>query len=158
MKILISHSNEIPLCPELETHVPLHVEGEVVRPAEGALAQLALEGPVTRVLALVPRQLVRPREPPPAALTVRNIRHIYISTYLDKSYNDKIISSYLRYIYIIIFSIYLPVAHVRLFTGVGTPVRLQVRGLGVGLAAVAVLASVDNHLNILWSVANIFHK
>ena len=70
MKILISHCNEIPSCPELETHVPLHVEGEVVGPAEGPLAQLALEGPVTSVLALVPRQLVRPREPPPAALTV----------------------------------------------------------------------------------------
>ena len=49
MKILISHSNEIPLCPELETHVPLHVEGEVVRPAEGPLAQLALEGFITGV-------------------------------------------------------------------------------------------------------------
>ena len=84
MKILISHSNEIPLCPDLETHVPLHVEGEVVRPAEGALAQLALEGPVTSVLALVPRQLVRPREPPPAALT---------------SLSTNVISAYLRYIY-----------------------------------------------------------
>ena len=83
MKILISHSNEIPSCHKLETHVPLHVEGEVVGPAEGPLAQLALEGPVTRVLALVPRQLVRPREPPPAALI----------TY--------VISTYLRYIYII---------------------------------------------------------
>ena len=57
--------------------MPLHVEGEVVGPAEGPLAQLALEGPVTRVLALVPRQLVRPREPPPAALTSYVISIIY---------------------------------------------------------------------------------
>ena len=51
MKILISHCNEIPSChcEELETHVPLHVEGEVVGPAEGPLAQLALEGFITGV-------------------------------------------------------------------------------------------------------------
>ena len=55
-------------------------------------------------------------------------------------------------------NIYLPVAHIGFFTGVGPSVRLQVRGLGVGLAAVAVFTRVDNHLNILWSVANIFHK
>ena len=52
----------------------LHVEGEVVGPAEGALAQLALERPVPRVLPLVPRQLVRAREPPPATLTQQNIK------------------------------------------------------------------------------------
>ena len=52
----------------------------------------------------------------------------------------------------------LPLADVGLLPRVGAEVRLQVRGLGVGLAAVAVFARVDNHLNILWSVANIFHK
>ena len=45
-------------------------------------------------------------------------------------------------------NIYLPVAHVGLFTGVGPSMRLQVRGLGVGLAAVAVFTRVDDHLNI----------
>ena len=78
-----------PVTEALETHVPLHVEGEVVGPAEGALAQLALEGAVPRVLALVPRQLVRPREPPAAALTLR--RYV-ISTYLGYIYIIKTIT------------------------------------------------------------------
>ena len=88
MKILISHCNEIPSChcEELETHVPLHVEGEVVGPAEGPLAQLALEGAVTRVLALVPRQLVRPREPPPAAL-ITYMLYLHICGISTSSYS-----------------------------------------------------------------------
>ena len=44
--------------------VPLLVRGEVVRPREGPLAAVALEGLVARVLPHVPRQLVRPREAP----------------------------------------------------------------------------------------------
>ena len=112
MKILISHCNEIPSChcEELETHVPLHVEGEVVGPAEGALAQLALEGAVPRVLALVPRQLVRPREPPPAALIYVISNAISTSAYLIS----------------IIYYLYLPIAHIRLLAGVCSSMRLQV--------------------------------
>ena len=41
-----------------EAHVPLHVEGEVVGPAEGPLAQLALEGPVPGVFPLMPGELI----------------------------------------------------------------------------------------------------
>ena len=41
-----------------EAHVPLHVEGQVVRPAEGPLTQFALEGPVPGVLPLVAGELV----------------------------------------------------------------------------------------------------
>lgn len=45
----------------------LHVEGEVVGPGERPLAQVALEGPVSGVLAVMTRELVRARELPPAA-------------------------------------------------------------------------------------------
>ena len=48
--------------------MPLHVEREVVRPGEAAVALAALEGLDARVLPQVPRQLVRPREPPLAAV------------------------------------------------------------------------------------------
>ena len=72
----------------------LHVQRQVVRPAESSLAQLALERSVARVLPLVSRQLVAAGKPPSTAL---------------------------------------PVTHVRLLSGVGPQVRLQVRGLRVGL-------------------------
>lgn len=48
--------------------MPLHVQRQVVGPREGALAQVALEGLLARVLAEVARQLVGPRELPRAAL------------------------------------------------------------------------------------------
>ena len=47
-------------------HVALHVEGEVVGPAEGALAQLALERFVPRVFPVVSAELVRAGELPAA--------------------------------------------------------------------------------------------
>ena len=47
--------------------VPLHVQGQVVRAGEAAVAHAALEGLGPRVLAVVPGQLVRAREPPVAA-------------------------------------------------------------------------------------------
>lgn len=50
------------------SHVSLHVKCEVVRPGEGPLAQVALEGPVARVLAVMTREFVRACELPPAAL------------------------------------------------------------------------------------------
>lgn len=43
---------------EHSSHVPLHVEGEVVGAGESPLAEVALEGPVPRVLAVVAGQLV----------------------------------------------------------------------------------------------------
>ena len=46
--------------------MPLHVQGQVVGPREGPLTSLAVEGFVAGVLAVVPRELVRPREPPQA--------------------------------------------------------------------------------------------
>ena len=64
---------------EYHLHVALHVQRQVVGPAEGSLAQLALERPVPRVLPLVPRQLVRAREPPPATSTRQNVK-LAIST------------------------------------------------------------------------------
>lgn len=42
----------------------LHVQRQVVTPGEAALADDALEGFRTGVLAVVPRQLVGPRETP----------------------------------------------------------------------------------------------
>ena len=54
--------------------VPLHVEGEVVRPGEAAVALAALEGLDAGVLPQVPRQLVRPREPPLAAVPGAPVR------------------------------------------------------------------------------------
>ena len=51
-------------------HVPLHVQRQVVGAREGTVAQVALEGPVARVLAVVARELVRSRELPAAAFPV----------------------------------------------------------------------------------------
>lgn len=48
--------------------VSLHVQGQVVRPGEGARAHGALEGLGARVLPVVARQLVRTCEAPVAAL------------------------------------------------------------------------------------------
>lgn len=39
-------------------HVPLHVQRQVVRAREGTVAQVALERPVARVLAVVAREFV----------------------------------------------------------------------------------------------------
>lgn len=41
------------------SHVPLHVEGKVVGTGESPLAEVALEGPVPCVLAVVAGQLIR---------------------------------------------------------------------------------------------------
>ena len=54
--------------------MPLHVQGEVVRPGEAPVAVLALEGLEAGVLAVVPRQLVGPREPPLAAVPRATVR------------------------------------------------------------------------------------
>lgn len=51
-------------------HVSLHVQRQVVGAREGTVAQVALEGPVARVLAVVARELVRSRELPAAAFPV----------------------------------------------------------------------------------------
>ena len=50
--------------------MPLHVQRQVVGAREGTVAQVALEGPVARVLAVVARELVRSRELPAAAFPV----------------------------------------------------------------------------------------
>ena len=47
--------------------VSLDVKSEVVRSGESSAADVALEGLHARVFPLVPGQLVRPGEPPPAA-------------------------------------------------------------------------------------------
>lgn len=51
-------------------HVPLHVQRQVVRAREGTVAEVALERPVARVLAVVAREFVRARELPAAAVPV----------------------------------------------------------------------------------------
>lgn len=56
------------------SHVSLHVQRQVIRPGEGALAQVALEGPVSRVFAEVTGQLVGPGELPPAAFPAAVVR------------------------------------------------------------------------------------
>lgn len=47
--------------------VPFHVQRQVVGAREAAVADGALEGLGARVLAVVTRELVRPREPPVTA-------------------------------------------------------------------------------------------
>lgn len=83
--------------------MPLHVQRQVVGAREGTVAEVALEGPVARVLAVVAREFVRARELPAAAV---------------------------------------PVAVVGLLACVRAQVRLEVRALGVGLAAARVAAGV----------------
>lgn len=51
-------------------HVPLHVQSQVVRPGEGPVAEVALEGPVARVLAIVTGELIGARKLPTAAFPV----------------------------------------------------------------------------------------
>lgn len=50
--------------------MPLHVQSQVVGPGERPVAQVALEGPVARVLAIVTGELVGARELPAAAFPV----------------------------------------------------------------------------------------
>jgi len=54
--------------------VPLHVQRQVVGARERAVAQLALERAVAGVLAVVPRQLVRPGKLPAAPVPVALVR------------------------------------------------------------------------------------
>ena len=51
-------------------HVPLHMQRQVVRAREGAVAKVTLERPVARVLAVVAREFIRARELPAAAVPV----------------------------------------------------------------------------------------
>ena len=50
--------------------MPLHVQSQVVRPGEGPVAEVALEGPVPGVLAIVTGELVGASELPAAAFPV----------------------------------------------------------------------------------------
>lgn len=54
--------------------VPLEVQGQVVRPGEAPITVGALEGLGARVFSVVSRQLVRPREPPLAAVPGAPVR------------------------------------------------------------------------------------
>jgi len=56
------------------SHVPLHVEGQVVRPGERALAQVALERTVARVFAEMASQFVGASEFPTATLPAAMVR------------------------------------------------------------------------------------
>ncbi len=91
----------------LQTQMSFHMQRQMIRSTERALAQLARKRPVPRVLALMAGQLIRARKPPPAPL---------------------------------------PPAQVGLLARVGARVRLQMRGLGVGLAAAAERARVNDRL------------
>ena len=51
----------------------LHVQRQMIWPAEGALTELALKGPVAGVLALVAGQLVAARKAPAAALPAAQV-------------------------------------------------------------------------------------
>lgn len=54
--------------PSAPSEVPLHVQGQVVRAREAAVAHPALERLGARVLPVVAGQLVGSREPPVAAV------------------------------------------------------------------------------------------
>ena len=70
MVIVVQFLLFLPLSPAVmemaSSYVALHVQGEVVGAAEGPFTQVALEGPVASVLAVVASQLVRPGKLPPA--------------------------------------------------------------------------------------------
>jgi len=55
-------------CGRPSSSVPLHVERQMIAPRERSLTEMALERLLARVLAIVPRQLVRSCEFPRAAL------------------------------------------------------------------------------------------
>jgi hypothetical protein len=55
-------------------HVSLHVEGEVVRTGEGPVTEATVEWSISRVLPVVPRQLVWPCELPAATLPIALVR------------------------------------------------------------------------------------
>lgn len=50
------------------SHMPLHMQCQVIRPGEGALAQVALEGTVSGVFTEVARQLIGPGKLPATTL------------------------------------------------------------------------------------------
>ena len=52
----------------------LHVQSKVVRSGECPLAQATLERPVSRVLAVMPRQFIRASKPPAAAFPTAQVR------------------------------------------------------------------------------------
>lgn len=54
--------------------MPLHMEGQMIRPGEGPLAEATLEGPVPGVLPVMAGQLIGTRELPPASLPPTLIR------------------------------------------------------------------------------------
>lgn len=56
--------------------MPLHVQGQVVAPREASGAEAALERLGARVLPVVPRELVRPGEPPLAAFPGTLVRFL----------------------------------------------------------------------------------
>lgn len=58
------------------SQVSLHMQSQVVGAGEGALAQVALERPVTGVLAEMTRQLIRAGELPSASLPVAVVRFL----------------------------------------------------------------------------------
>ena len=58
----------------VRSQVPLHVQRQVVAAREGPLAQLALEGPVAGVLAVVTGELVGAGEFPAASLPATQVR------------------------------------------------------------------------------------
>lgn len=61
------------LC-EAPSHVSLHVKCQVVRPGEGALTQVALEGPVSGVFAEMTSQLIGAGEFPSTAFPAAVVR------------------------------------------------------------------------------------
>ena len=65
--------------------VALHMEGQVVGPWEAATARYALEWLGSRVLAVVPRQLVRTGELPVTALPAASIRLLSCSRQTRKT-------------------------------------------------------------------------
>lgn len=62
--------------PRLSSHVPLHVQGEVVGAGEGPLTQVTLERPVSGVLPEVTRELIGTRKLPAAALPAAVVRFL----------------------------------------------------------------------------------
>lgn len=67
------------------SHVSLHVEGQVVRPGEGTLAQVALERPVSGVFAEMTGQFVGPGELPSTALPAAVV---WLLTCVDRKHGE----------------------------------------------------------------------
>lgn len=132
------------------SHVSLHVKCQVVRPGEGALTQVALEGPVSGVFAEMTSQLIGAGEFPSTAFPAAVVR---LLTCEDREMGDYSTVLNGETCFCFVFLAMRGCASLRtevcLFimtgftlTGVSSEMCLQVGTLGVGFATASEAAGV----------------